>query len=118
MTRTVGTSPGNTVHERYRQLIVAGFNQHEAASLIALVDGIDRHAEGESPSGATWRWQEIARLEFLRFLAETGRLLDGGDAAPASDPALLPPPALNDTVTTLSEAEARSPEATGYASFG
>jgi hypothetical protein len=67
---------GETVHQRYRQLLRAGFSAKDAASLIALADGIERHAEGEAPSGATWRWQEIARLEFLRFLVDAGRLRD------------------------------------------
>ena len=76
MTPTDLSSPASTVHERYRSLQRAGFTEQESASLIACADGIDRHAEGELPSGVIWRWQEIARLEFLRYLVDTGRLSD------------------------------------------
>jgi hypothetical protein len=64
----------DTIHERYRRLLRAGFSPSEATSLIARVDGLDRHSEGEMPSGTIWRWQEIARIEFLRFLVDSGRL--------------------------------------------
>ena len=46
----------------------------ESTSLIAKADGIDRHAEGELPSANVWRWQEITGLEFLRYLARSGRV--------------------------------------------
>jgi hypothetical protein len=63
-----------TVHQRYRQLLRAGFTPHESAALIAVADGIARHAEGESPDATTWRWQEISRIEFMGYLASSGRL--------------------------------------------
>jgi cytochrome P450 len=68
---TVTSKP--TVHQRYRQLLRSGFSPQESAALIALADGIARHAEGESPA-STWRWQEISRLKFLAHLASNGRL--------------------------------------------
>jgi cytochrome P450 len=71
-----------TVHERYRQLLRTGFTPAESAGLIALADGISRHAEGESPAAATWRWQEISRIEFLAHLARTGRVGGPNDARP------------------------------------
>jgi hypothetical protein len=67
-----------TVRQRYRQLLRAGFAPHESASLIALADGIGRHAEGDSPAASTWRWQEISRIEFVGYLARSG-LLGGPD---------------------------------------
>jgi hypothetical protein len=76
MTPNALTSSRPTVHQRYRQLLRAGFTAQEAAALIARADGIDRHAEGELPNQSAWRWQEIARLEFLRFLVDSGRLRD------------------------------------------
>jgi cytochrome P450 len=75
------TTPNGTVHQRYRQLLRAGFTPQESAALIALADGIVRHAEGESPAETTWRWQEISRIEFMGYLASKGRLggpNDGG----------------------------------------
>ena len=63
-----------TVHQRYRQLLRAGFSAQESAALIALADGIACHAEGEPPAPTTWRWQEISRIEFLGYLAKDGRL--------------------------------------------
>ena len=71
-----------TVHQRYRQLLRAGFTPQESASLIALADGIARHGEGESPA-VTWRWQEITRIEFFGHLASTGRIggLDDGQSS-------------------------------------
>jgi hypothetical protein len=74
MTRDVGSRRANTIHERFRHLVRAGFSPSEATSLIARADGLDRHSEGELPSGSTWQWQEIARVEFLRFLVDSGRL--------------------------------------------
>jgi cytochrome P450 len=71
-----------TVHQRYRQLLVAGFSPQESAALIALADGIARHAEGESPAETTWRWQEISRIEFVRYLAGNGRLGGPDDGGP------------------------------------
>lgn len=72
----------STVHERYRRLIRAGFTRTEAAGLIAHIDGVDHHHEGEDLCGAAWRWQEIARLEFLRYLVATGRLRDEEPSSP------------------------------------
>lgn len=77
-----------TVRERYRELLRAGFGPEESAALIALADGIARHTEGEAPAKATWRWQEISRIEFIGLLASHGRLGgpdDGGrvQAAPS-----------------------------------
>jgi hypothetical protein len=56
-----------SVEARYRSLIRAGLRPDEAAAVVAHVDGIDRHAEGEELCGVTWRWQELARLEFLGY---------------------------------------------------
>ena len=67
-------TPNETVHQRYRQLLRAGFDPKESAALIALADGISRHAEGESPAATAWRWQEISRIKFLAHLASDGRL--------------------------------------------
>ena len=71
-----------TVHQRYRQLLRAGFTPEESAALVALADGIGRHAEGESPAASTWRWQEISRVEFLAHLAHSGRLGGPDDGRP------------------------------------
>jgi hypothetical protein len=71
-----------TVHQRYRQLLRSGFSPEESAALIALTDGISGHAEGESPPAATWRWQEISQIEFMRFLASIGRLGGPDDGRP------------------------------------
>ena len=68
-----------SVHQRYRQLIRAGFTPAEAGALIAYADGLDRHGEGQAPPDAVWTWQEIERLEFLRFLADRGQLGGPGD---------------------------------------
>jgi hypothetical protein len=63
-----------TVHQHYLGLLHVGFTPQESTSLIAKADGIDRHAEGELPSANVWRWQEITGLEFLRYLARSGRV--------------------------------------------
>ena len=70
----LATTPNGTIHERYRQLLRAGFTAHESAALIALADGIGRHAEGDAPAASTWRWQEISRIEFLAHLAQSGQV--------------------------------------------
>jgi hypothetical protein len=70
----LATTPNETVHQRYRQLLRSGFTPQEAAALIALAAGIARHAEGESPVSTAWRWQEISRIEFIGFLAQSGRV--------------------------------------------
>ena len=69
-----------TVHQRYRRLLRAGFTASESAALIAVADGIARHAEGDAPAVTPWRWQEISRIKFMAHLATQGRLggrLDG-----------------------------------------
>ena len=71
-----------TVHQRYRQLLRSGFTPEESAALIALADGIARHAEGEPPAPTTWRWQEISRVKFMAHLASTGRLGGPDDGGP------------------------------------
>jgi hypothetical protein len=63
-----------TVHQRYRRLLRVGFSPQESAALIALADGIACHAEGEPSALATWRWQEICRIEFIGYLARDGQL--------------------------------------------
>jgi cytochrome P450 len=68
------TAPNGPIHQRYRRLLRAGFTPDESAALIALADGIGRHAEGESPAPSTWRWKEISRIEFMGYLAQSGRL--------------------------------------------
>ena len=82
MQPNIAVPPKRTVHQRYRQLLRAGFTPQESASLIALADGIARHAEGESPAAATWRWQEISRIEFIGYLAGKGRLGGADDGQP------------------------------------
>ena len=66
--------PKTTVHQRYMRLLRAGFTTTQSSSLIAMADGIDRHAEGELPAAIAWRWQEITGLKFLRYLARSGRI--------------------------------------------
>lgn len=68
--------PQTTVHQRYMRLLRAGFTSKQSTALIARADGIDRHTEGELPSASVWRWQEIAVLEFLHYLARSGRIGD------------------------------------------
>jgi hypothetical protein len=117
MTPNVVPSPARTVHQRYRQLLRAGFTPGEAASLIARADGLDHHAEGEEPTGSMWRWQEIARLEFLRFLVDSGRLQD----LPDSSLYILPSSLRTDEVPPSSEAvmpESGGLNTSGYASLG
>ena len=80
MQPNVAVTPKRTVHQRYRQLLRSGFTPQESAALIALADGISRHAEGESPAATAWRWQEIGRIEFLAHLARTGRVGGPNDA--------------------------------------
>ena len=67
-----------SVHQRYRQLLVAGFTPQESSALIALAAGIAGHAEGVVPAATTWRWQEISRIEFLAYLARS-RQVGGPD---------------------------------------
>lgn len=71
----------STVRQRYDRLLRAGFSPKESASLIAKADGIDRHGEGEAPSGSVWRWQEITGLEFVRYLVRAGRIGGSGRTA-------------------------------------
>jgi hypothetical protein len=78
MTR-MAVATKSTVHERYRRLVCGGLSPQEAAGLIARIDGIECHVEGAEPSATTWRWQEIARLEFLAYLVGSGRLADSFD---------------------------------------
>jgi cytochrome P450 len=73
MQPNIELAPIRTVHQRYRQLLRAGFAPHESAALIALADGIAHHAEGEPPA-TTWRWQEISRIEFIGYLTSHGRV--------------------------------------------
>ena len=82
MQRNLEITPNRTVHQRYRRLLRAGFTPHESASLIALADGIGRHAEGDSPAASTWRWQEISRIEFMGYLASNGHLGGPDDGRP------------------------------------
>jgi hypothetical protein len=74
MQRNLAVTPNSTVHQCYRQLIRAGLTPDESVALIALADGIPRHAEGESPATTTWTCQEISRIEFMRYLVRQGRL--------------------------------------------
>jgi hypothetical protein len=78
----IAFSPNRTIHQRYRELVRAGFSPHESAALIALADGIGRHAEGDSPAASTWRWQEISRIEFIGYLARSGQLGGPDDGRP------------------------------------
>jgi hypothetical protein len=82
MQPTIAFTPNRTVHQRYRQLLHAGFSPHESAALIALADGIGRHSEGVSPAASTWRWQEISRIEFIGYLARSGQLGGPDDRRP------------------------------------
>jgi hypothetical protein len=87
MQPNVAVTSNRTVHQRYRELLRAGFTPEESAALIALADGIGRHVEGEPPAATTWRWQEIGRIEFMGYLASNGRLGGPDDGGPGdSDP--------------------------------
>jgi hypothetical protein len=81
MQRNLQLTPKRTVHQRYRQLVRAGFTPDESAALVALADGIGRRAEGGPPATGTWRWQEISRIEFMGYLARSGRLGGPEDGA-------------------------------------
>jgi cytochrome P450 len=81
MQRNLELTPDRTIHQRYRQLLRTGFSSEEAAALVALADGIGRHAEGDLPAATTWRWQEISRIEFMAHLASKGRLGGPDDGA-------------------------------------
>lgn len=74
MVRRVGSNAAVTVHQRYRQLLTAGFNQAEAAALIAHAAGIDSHPVGETTCDVVWTWQQIAKIQFLRYLVDAGQL--------------------------------------------
>jgi len=82
MQPNLAVTPNRTVHQRYRQLLRTGFSPHESAALIALADGISRHAEGASPAASRWRWQEISRIEFMGYLARSGQLGGPDDGRP------------------------------------
>jgi hypothetical protein len=111
MKRSAATNTGETIAERYRQLMSAGFRPDEASALIARSDGLDRHREGEAPPRVYWRWQEIARLEFLQYLADAGRLTDVDDLPDVSTPVeAVPKTGQRDDLRTL--------RTIGYASFG
>ena len=70
-----------TVHQRYRHLLRTGFSPEESAALIAVAVGIGRNAEGELPAMSGWLWQEIGRIEFMSYLARSGRLGGAADGA-------------------------------------
>jgi hypothetical protein len=74
MIRSRQAAATETVHQRYRRLLRSGFSQVEAAALLAHVAGIDRHAEDEPTCEAHWTWQEVVRLEFLRYLVDHGHI--------------------------------------------
>jgi hypothetical protein len=76
-------TPDGTIHQRYRQLLRAGFTPQESAALVALADGIGGHAEGDAPAAPRWRWQEISHIEFLAHLAKSGQV--GGPADGLND---------------------------------
>jgi hypothetical protein len=78
----IASTPNRPIQQRYRELVRAGFSPHESAALIALADGIGRHAEGDSPAASTWRWQEISRIEFIGYLARSGQLGGPDDGRP------------------------------------
>ena len=82
MHTNIAFTPNRTIHQRYRELLRAGFTPRESAALIALADGIGRHAEGDSPAARTWRWQEISRIEFMGYLARSGQLGVPDDGRP------------------------------------
>jgi hypothetical protein len=82
MQPNLAVTPNRTIHQRYRQLLRAGFTSHESAALIALADGIGRHSEGDSPGASTWHWQEISRIEFIGYLARSGQLGGPDDGRP------------------------------------
>jgi cytochrome P450 len=82
MQPNVAVTSNRTVHQRYRQLLRTGFSPDESAALIALADGIGRHGEGDSPAASAWRWQEISLIEFMGYLARSGRLGGPDDGGP------------------------------------
>jgi hypothetical protein len=69
-------------HQRYRQFLRAGFSPRESAGLVAVSDGRAGHADGQSPAVSTWRWQELSRIEFMGYLARSGRLGGPADGRP------------------------------------
>jgi hypothetical protein len=78
----IAFTPNRPIQQRYRELLRAALSPHESAALIALADGIGRHAEGDSPAASTWRWQEISRIEFIGYLARSGQLGGPDDGRP------------------------------------
>lgn len=67
------TSP-QPVPDGDRRFLRAGFTPAESAALMALAVGIDRHAEGEMPTASSWSWHELDHIEFIGYLARSGRL--------------------------------------------
>lgn len=69
---TPAAGPGDapiveTTGAAYRRLRQAGFEAHEAGSLVARVTGL-----GMVPGG--WAVEEVERLLFVRELVRTGRM--------------------------------------------
>jgi hypothetical protein len=67
--------PVGMIQQDYRHLREAGFSDREASALAALAYGVTRDENGTTPHRLAWRYEELVRLDFLRFLVETGRLL-------------------------------------------
>src|SRR5690349_5825335 len=84
MQPSVKSQADRSVHQRYRRLLRAGFTAQESAALIAVADGIAHHAEGEAPATTPWHWQEITQIQFLAYLAQSGRMggIDDGRPMP------------------------------------
>jgi hypothetical protein len=72
-----------TIQQDYRHLREIGFSEREASALAALAHGVNRRDEGSPPHRLAWRYEELVRLEFLRFLVESGRLADGPGSMPS-----------------------------------
>jgi hypothetical protein len=67
----------SVIYEAYRALLFKGLSPHEASAALAQTAGLVPTIDVDAPEPApeiTWRWQEVSRLLFLRWMVESGRI--------------------------------------------
>jgi hypothetical protein len=62
------------IQQDYRHLRDLGFTEPEASSLIVLASRLRERREPPATQPHAWRFEELLRLEFLRYLVESGRV--------------------------------------------
>jgi hypothetical protein len=65
-----------TIQRDYRHLREIGFSEREASALAALAHDVNGWSQAPAAHRLAWRYEELVRLEFLRYLVDTGRLVD------------------------------------------